>query len=80
MESNVRGAHGPLAAGGICNWSRVMRQKMHGCFPRIIYKLNEPDRKCVLYVLTTCTRKPIHTRKKLVLTTVKHFEPVVACV
>ena len=40
---------------------------MHGYFPRIIYKLKEPDRKCVLYVLTTCTRKPIHMRKKLVL-------------
>ena len=68
---------GPLAAGGICDWCRVMRHKMHGCFPRIMYKLKEPDRKCVL---TTCTRKPIHMRKKLVVTAEKHFESVVPCV
>ena len=53
---------------------------MHGCFPRIIYKLKEPDRKCVLNVLTTCTRKPIHMRKKLVVTAEKHFESVFPCV
>ena len=52
MESNVRWAQGPLVASGVCNWSRVIRHKMHGCFPigtcTSLSELHHTCRKCIL--------------------------------
>ena len=76
MESIVRGTQGPLTAGDICNCFRVIRHKMHGCFPIHYVELNRIA-MFEIFVLTTSTRMSIHPSKELIVTTDEHSEVVV---